>query len=1041
MAEARPRFCTSCGAALQSGARFCAQCGTAVAPAGEAAPALESGGERRQATILFADLCGYTALSRALDAEDVQALMARVFAALDGEVRSHGGAVDKHVGDAVMAVFGAPVSHGNDAERAVASALAMHAAIAALGRELGRDLAIHVGVASGEVVAGATGSEIHRGYTVTGDAANLAARLVERAGPRETVVSDGVRAAVARAVAFEPLGEAALRGLDAPVRLWRVAGARDAGAPPALPLVGRDAEVGQIAALVDASARGEGRVVLVRGDPGIGKTRLIEETLAAAAARGVRALRALVLDFGVARGGDAASTIARALADAEPDAGDSHAPALAELLGRPRDALAAASWDAMTPAARESARRAALTALATAAAARAPLLIAVEDLHWADPDTLGRLAALAHAARGSRIALLLTTRLDGDPIDRSWRAAAGATPFSAIDLAPLGEQAARALAGSLLADAGGAAAACVARAEGNPLFLIELARNVAEASSALPDTVQSVVQARIDRLAPADKLLVQCASVAGQRVDPALLAALAGNASAESGRLVAAGLLRAEGDGLLFGHALIRDGVYATLLRARRRELHRRAAAFYAGRDPVLEARHLDRADDPGAPAAYRAAAQDAASGSRFDEAIALAARGLELAADGPERAPLARARAGAELELGRTQPALDGFRLAVAAAGDDAERCRAWLGVAGALRILSRLDDAFAALDEAARARGASALPREAAQEHWLRGNLFFARGDAASCRAEHERALALARAAGSFELEIRALNGLGDAAYAAGQMGSALEYFERCSALCREHGFGRIDLSNRFMIGHCRHYLLDFVGAVDAVRGAAAESARVGSRLGEMTNHESLGILLVHLGRDTEAVEELDIALALSRELGTRRYDAIILSARATALLRLGRVEEARTNAAEAVEVAHETGTGFAGAAVLGVQALVAGDATRRRAALAEGETLLARGGVAHNFLWFYRDAMEATRRAGELDEALRYAAALEAFTSAEPLPLVDFQIRRTRALVAAARGRPDRAELAALRDRARAAGLGAALPEFDAALAGAN
>ena len=270
---------------------------------------------------------------------------------------------------------------------------------------------------------------------------------------------------------------------------------------------------------------------------------------------------------------------------------------------------------------------------------------------------------------------------------------------------------------------------------------------------------------------------------------------------------------------------------------------------------------------------------------------------------------------------------------------------------------------------------------------------------------------------------------------------MRSALDLFERCSALCREHGFGRIDLSNRFMIGHCRYYQLDLAGSEQALRGAAAESARVGSRLGEMTNQQSLGMLLMQVGRDAEAVGVLDTAITLSRDLGTRRYDAMIFLTRAAALLRLGRAEEARADAAEAVAASRETGTGFAGAAALGVQALVAPDAAARHAALTEGDALLARGAVSHNHFWFYRDAMDATRRAGELDEALRYAAALEAFTSAEPLPLIDLQVDRTRALVAAARGRPDRVALAALCDRARAAGLGAALPDLEAALANAN
>ena len=160
MTEPTPRFCSSCGARLADGARFCAQCGSAVAAAAPAA-ASATDGERRQATMLFADLCGYTELSRPLDAEDVRATLARFFATLDDVIRRHGGAVDKHVGDAVMAVFGAPVSHGNDAERAVRAALAMHAAVAALETADGHRLAIHIGVANGEVVAGRTGSALH----------------------------------------------------------------------------------------------------------------------------------------------------------------------------------------------------------------------------------------------------------------------------------------------------------------------------------------------------------------------------------------------------------------------------------------------------------------------------------------------------------------------------------------------------------------------------------------------------------------------------------------------------------------------------------------------------------------------------------------------------------------------------------------------------------------------------------------------------------------------------------------------------------------
>ena len=193
------------------------------AAAGELPAAAAIAGERRQVTVLYADIAGYTKLSAELGAEETHALLNRYFEAVDAIVEGYGGSIDKHIGDNVMAVFGAPTAHDDDPLRAVRAALDIHQRMATLSDDLGHELQAHVGIASGQVVASGTGSDAHREYTVTGDSVNLASRLQDQAAPGETLVSDALHHAVAAAVDCEPLGEVAVRGLDAPVRLRRPA--------------------------------------------------------------------------------------------------------------------------------------------------------------------------------------------------------------------------------------------------------------------------------------------------------------------------------------------------------------------------------------------------------------------------------------------------------------------------------------------------------------------------------------------------------------------------------------------------------------------------------------------------------------------------------------------------------------------------------------------------------------------------------------------------------------------------------------------------
>jgi class 3 adenylate cyclase len=178
--------------------------------------------ERRQVVILFADICGFTELSHTLGAEEAHRIVESFLDRADRIVAEHGGTVDKHVGDATMALFGAPLAHGDDALRAVAAADALQRSMPELSAELGRPLATHVGIAVGDVVAGDIGTSVRRDYTVLGDSVNLAARLVGEAGPGETVLSNGVWRAVSNRMVSTDLGERRLKGIAAPQRLWRL---------------------------------------------------------------------------------------------------------------------------------------------------------------------------------------------------------------------------------------------------------------------------------------------------------------------------------------------------------------------------------------------------------------------------------------------------------------------------------------------------------------------------------------------------------------------------------------------------------------------------------------------------------------------------------------------------------------------------------------------------------------------------------------------------------------------------------------------------
>ncbi|MGE3931720.1 MAG: adenylate/guanylate cyclase domain-containing protein [Rhodospirillaceae bacterium] len=1048
----RTMRCPACGFDNAQANRFCGGCGGAL-PGASSGPT----GERRHVTVLFADLADFTRLTAARDPEDTRDMLGRLFETLDGIVTRYGGHVDKHIGDNVMAVFGAPVSHGNDAERACAAALAMHEAVAALGRSIALPLELHVGVASGTVVASTLGSARFSEYTVTGDAVNLASRLQGEAGAGETLVCAATVEAARGRIDCAPAGERQIKGLDRPVGVHRLHAVGRIAEPTDRPLVGRERELARLRALIDGcAARGAGGVAVLRGEAGIGKSRLTEAARAAATAAGLAVVTGLVLDFGAARDAGAIGATVRGLVTAAWDAtADSHGIDTLRAAGRlaPEEAAPLRAvlglalpdderglYESMAPAIRGARQQAAIDRVARAAAERRPVLLVMEDTHWADDATADALAALGRTARAAPIALVATTRLEGERTGPDWWASQGVDDVAAITLAPLDAGDAAALAAAHGADPE-AVARCVARAGGNPLFLEQLARTADRGGEAMPETLHGLVLARLDRLPPADRRAAQAAAVFGQRFPPDGLAAVLAAPGDACAGLSAAGLVRPLGAEMLFDHALIRDGIYASLTRASRRELHAAAARWYDGRDPLLRAEHLERAEAPEAAGAYLAAARGLAADYRGAEATAAARRGMALAATDGERFALLALVGEIERESGDARASRATYGEALALAPDDRARCAALIGVAAAERQLGAVDEAHAALDRAEAIAARDGLTPDLAAIHYHRGSLHFARGLTEECRIAHEAALAAATAADAPELQARALSGLGDALYSVGRMRSARDMFARCVALAERLGLGRVAASNRVMIGHCLLYLGEPDAGVALIRESAEAARRAGNRFGEMFARQSAGMILTFWGADEAAEAEQAPALEMARALGSRRFESILLVQRAACALRRGDRAGARGLAEEAIAVCRDIGYSFGGAMAFAVLASAIDDPAGRRAALAEGEAALGGTAASHNHFWFAYFAIDAAAGLGDWAAARRFADALEAYTRAEPLPLSDFLVARGRALADAGGAAPDdavRARLAAVAAEARRLDMAAALPALDAALA---
>jgi tetratricopeptide (TPR) repeat protein len=382
----------------------------------------------------------------------------------------------------------------------------------------------------------------------------------------------------------------------------------------------------------------------------------------------------------------------------------------------------------------------------------------------------------------------------------------------------------------------------------------------------------------------------------------------------------------------------------------------------------------------------------------------------------------------------------MEAFReIAVSATGDLAQ-CRAWIGVASCVRLLGGYEEGIAALRRAEPPATQSKADLELAEIHYYFGSLLFGAGDLDACLEHHQKGHEFALKAGHAESEARALSGLGDAHYGQGHMRLAIDHFRRCKALCREHGFGRIEVGSTHMLGLLGRYLFEWEESVGHLRDAIATAERVGNSRTRMVALIILSEVLVDAAQPDEAREVLTKALEIAERFDNRRFRAYVLYLLGRACFYAGK--DGRAPLEQALGFSRRAGMRFIGPRILAALALV--DPEERAAPLSEGESVLGSGCLAHNALWFYRDAMEAHLRASDIDGVRRCASALAEATRGDPLPWSQFLIARGRALadhLAGERGSAHLDELRRLKNEGERGGLKASIPEIDAALAAAR
>ena len=989
--------CPSCGAESPPGAKFCIECGTPLSGAGAAAKAAppsapsappqapaqpggqgarlfggrisaETGGwgpgssslpeERRKATVLFADLSGYTAVAERLDPEAVKSFVDRALRRLGQEVVRYGGTVDKYIGDNVMAVFGAPVAHEDDPERAVRAGLAMQAAMEEINTDIeaatGSRFSLRVGINSGEVLAGQVGD----GYTVIGDVVNVASRLQSAARPGSVTVGRTTHRLTRGPIEYEELEPLTLKGKSEPVPAWEavrllVSGTAARGTRTAAPLIGREDESSLLVSLFDRVVR-EGRpnLVTVIGQAGVGKTRLLREFATQLADREQQAafrvghcpaygaglaywaLGEIIRgQFEIVDTDDSQLAWAKLLHGIEGsgDKLDTDEPAerIAATIARPlgieppADVASGTTGvhDAEDPQQMRDRLFSAVRSLVEAASRRWPVVIAIEDIHWADE---GMLDLIDYMARWIRGPVLIVCLARDELLERRPGWGGGRRNYTTIALEPLTPDETRELVSALLPNGNGSAAngnadlvpQVAERSAGNPLFVEEMINRIREEGSqdvqTLPESVHAVLAARLDSLSAPERRVLQHASVVGQTFWDGSLSGLEDEEGIDLSDALAAleekdlvvsspGSRLAGEHEYIFKHVLIRDVAYSTLPKAVRARKHAQVAGFIEERAAdrsegvvAMVADHYGRAAALGADAdvggaelqqindkalaALEAAGDAAASLYSNQEALGHYETALSVGRDSDGDDPAVRARIAEKLgdvalRMGRVDQATEVW-----------EEC---LDYHRRQEDLARVGDLHRKIGAALWHKG----DREGSIEHYQKGidllkdgpaclelvrlyeeaaSLYMHTGDNMLAIYASEKALRLAERLGEAAAASRAHGIFGRVFGRIGDSERARQNLERSVELARESDPGEAVRALLTLGYHLEVSEADYEGAGKAYREALELAEQTGDLPSKVELHAALAQLAAHSGSWEVVAREAEASGSLAEREG---------------------------------------------------------------------------------------------------------------------------------------------------------------------------
>jgi class 3 adenylate cyclase/tetratricopeptide (TPR) repeat protein len=880
---------------------------TEVAQSKASSPEGLGDAERRQVTVLFSDMVGSTALSGKIDPELLGGLIRRYQDAVAGAIGRYGGFVAKFMGDGVLAYFGFPRAFEDAAGRAVRAAIDILAEVGGIELPDQTRVQTRVGIATGLVVVGeiiGTGSAQER--TIVGETPNLAARLQALAGPDTILVSESTRNLLGGLFELEPTGEHELKGFAHPVPAWRVRGEASVESRFAairagrnLPLIGRAHEMGLMLDRWRMAQQGEGQIVTIIGEAGIGKSRSIEALqealvnephariyLQCSPYHSDSALYPVIQYLGRAACFAATDTPEARIEKlgmlfAQPKASKPAAIALlAELLSIPH---VAAEPSSQTPAQRKASTLALIVDEFLCLGENEPVIIVLEDAHWIDATTLEMMMRLIDSIGRARALAVVTARPDFAP---PWLSRPQST---LLTLGRLGRQECAQLATCVAAAHGlsaQAVATIVAKTDGIPLFVEELTRSVMESAGedgAVPATLKDSLMARLDRLGEA-RDVAQIAAVIGRQFNLSLLGAVTSRKADELettlAKLVAAGIVFPEERSLerafSFKHALVRDAAYESLLLTRRREWHQRIAttlekhfAEITTREPDLLAHHFGEAGLLAPASDYRMRAGDqAVSRSAYPEATAHFSAGLKLAQAIPSQEGMHR-QLGFLLKLGSA--------LVVNAGMSSAE-----------------VEEAYTRANEIGEKLGDGPRLFQAKWGLWINANI---KRKTALARDRARELVTLAQDSGDGELLLEAYHCRWSTAFFRGDVSDAMDD-------CR-HGIELYDIARHRHLGHafgghdpgvCAHVQC---GNSLQLAGAAPEAAQSFARaigLAEMLDHPNSlahGLHNSGIGHQLAADRESTFAVAhraaeLAEKFGLMpwRAGSLVLAAWATAI-----------------------------------------------------------------------------------------------------------------------------------------------------------